>query len=254
MLPNGHADIQTLLCELNELHANTYRWIYRPGSTNLEDLKAFLPLARAQNIRVWVNVNPPSERPKDIPTERLRADYEEWAADLARLSLTETNLIAWSIDDFVWNLKFFTPEYLEKVLAAARAVNPKFAFASCCYFKGVTPEFVKKHGAMCDGIIFPYRDESGGANLQSAAHVASEVEALRKLLGPRCAIVVSIYSTRHSKLGDSTPEYVQEVLQAARPCADSVSIYCHPRKSSAPAKYVAVQDAFAAWPAASAAK
>ena len=248
-LPDGRVAVEQLVAELVELHANTYRWVSHPGETNLQDLKKFLPLARAQKIRVWVTVNPPSERqPKDSrPLEQRLAEYKQWAVDFARLSLVETNFVAWSIDDFVWNLKFFTPEATRKIVTAAREVNPRLAFLPCCYFKGATAAFVKNYGPCCDGIMFPYRDESGGANLTNSAHVESEVKALREKFGPSCPVIVGVYASRHSKLGVSTPAYVEQVMQAARRCADGVSVYRHPNQASDPAKHEIVERLFAAW-------
>jgi hypothetical protein len=248
-LEDGRVDVERLVAELVELHANTYRWVFRPGETNLQDFRKFLPLARAHKVRAWVTVNPPSERqPKDNrPLERRLAEYEQWGSDFARLSLVETNFVAWSIDDFVWNLKFFTPEATRKIVAAARQVNPRFAFLPCCYFKAATAGFVKKYGPLCDGVILPYRDESGGANLTNSAHVEAEVKSLREKFGPSCPIIVGVYASRHSKLGVSAPDYVERVMRAARPCADGVSVYRHPNRASDPEKYEIVKRLYTDW-------
>ena len=245
-LADGHVDVQSLVDQLVDLHANTYRWVFRPDTNNLEDFSRFLPLARAHHIRAWVTVNPPSERhPKDTrPLQERLAEYRNWAVDLARLALLQTNFVAWSIDDFVWNLKFFTPEATREIVTAARRVNPRLAFVPCCYFKGAKPAFVKNYGPLCDGIMFPYRDESGGANLTNATHVELEVKALREKFGPACPIIVGVYASRHSRLGSSTPSYVEEVLRAALACADGVSVYRHPNKARDPEKYEIVRQLY----------
>jgi hypothetical protein len=250
-LADGRVAVERLAAQLVDLHANTYRWVSRPGETNLQDFRKFLPLARAHKIRVWVTLNPPSERePQDSrPLEQRLAEYEQWGADFARLSLVETNFVAWSIDDFVWNLKFFTPEATRKIVMAARQVNPRFAFLPCCYFKAATAGFVKNYGPLCDGVIFPYRDESGGANLTNSTHVASEVKALREKFGPARPIIVGVYASRHSKLGVSTPDYVEQVLRAAWPCADGISVYRHPNKATDPEKHEIVKRLFTGWSA-----
>ena len=249
-LEDKRVDVERLVAELVGLHANTYRFVVHPGETGLEDLKKFLPLARAHNLRVWVNVNPPSERrpkPDPRPLDQRLAEYQQWAADFARLSLVETNLVAWSIDDFVWNLKFFTPEATKGIVMVARQINPKLAFLPCCYFKGATAEFAKNYGPLCDGIMFPYRDESGGANLTNSVHVESEVKAMREKFGASCPVIVGVYASRHSSLGASTPEYVERVMRAAQPCADGVSVYTHPKRASNPEKYEIVKRLFTAW-------
>jgi hypothetical protein len=249
---DGRVDVERLVAELVELHANTYRWVSRPDETNRQDFRKFLPLARAHQIRAWVTVNPPSERqPKDIrPLEQRLAEYEQWGVDFARLSLVETNFVAWSIDDFVWNLKFFTPEATRKIVTAARQVNPRFAFLPCCYYKAATARFAKDYGPVCDGVMFPYRDESGGANFTNSTHVAAEVKAMREKFGPACPIIVGVFGSRHSKLGVSAPEYVERVMRAAHPCADGISIYRHPNKTTDPEKHEIVKRLYTEWSAA----
>ena len=251
-LTDGRVDVERLVAELVELHANTYRWVSRPDETNRQDFRRFLPLARSHGIRAWVTVNPPSERqPKDTrPLEQRLAEYEQWGVDFARLSLVETNFVAWSIDDFVWNLKFFTPEATRKIVTAAREVNPRFAFLPCCYYKAATARFAKDYGPLCDGVMFPYRDESGGANFTNSAHVASEVKAMREKFGPACPIIVGVFGSRHSKLGVSAPEYVERVMRAAHPCADGVSIYRHPNKATDSEKHEIVKRLYTEWSAA----
>ena len=242
-LPSGQVDSERLVAELGALRANTYRWVFHPGTNDLEDFERFLPLARAHGIKAWVTVNPPSERrPKDTrPLEQRLAEYEHWAVDFARLSLRQTNFVAWGIDDFVWNLKFFTPEATRKIVTAARLTNPRFAFVPVCYFKAVTAGFAKSYGPCCDGVMFPYRDESGGANLTNSTHVEVEVKAMRENFGPACPIIVGVYASPHSKLGASTPAYVEQVLRAALKCGDGVSVYRHPNASLQPEKHEIVK-------------
>ena len=248
-LENKRVDVERLVAELLALHANTYRWVFVPGETNVQDFKKFLPLARAQNLRVWVTVNPPSERARNDtrPLDQRLAEYQQWAADFARLSLLETNFVAWSIDDFVWNLKFFTPEATKAIVMAAREINPKLCFLPCCYYKAATPEFAKNYGPLCDGIMFPYRDESGGANFTNSVHLESEIKVLRERFGPSCPIIVGVFASRHSKLGISAPDYVERVMRAAQPCADGVSVYRHPNRTADPEKYEIVKRLFTAW-------
>lgn len=221
-------DLPRLLEELGQLKANNYNWLMGKP-TDWEDLHTFLPLAKKHGIRVWVTVLPPSE---SVPhsgrySEPFRLDYQKWAAELAALSARESALVAWSIDDFVHNLKKFTPDEMLKIIAAQRAQNPNFAFAPCVYYKQGTPEFAAKYREFLDGILFPYRSESKKAGLSDPSQVAGEVQTLRERFGKDFPIVVDIYATRHSKYGPSSLAYVEEVLKLAQPAADGVHIYRH---------------------------
>lgn len=246
-LPDGNIDPKRLIAELKDLHANTYHWLAWGKTSDLEAFKKFLPLARQAGIRVWITLVPPSESPplaRDF-SEPYRLDCEKWAVELARLSLKEPELVAWSIDDFVHNLSLFTPDYLKKLLTAARAVNPRLAFVPCAYFEQVTPAFAYTYGPLIDGILFPYRDESVVANLGDAGNAAAEINSLRSLFAPGFPVFLDVYATAHSSLGDSSPEYVREVLAAGRESADGVMIYCHQDPRKFPEKYRVIREAFA---------
>jgi len=244
---DGRVDGERLLAELTELSANTYNWLVWHQPTDWDDLQRFLPLARSRNLRVWVTLVPPSESPPKTKaySEPFRLDYERWAQEIARLALAEPALVAWSIDDFAHNLAFYTPEKLRAMLDGARRLNPRLTFVPCLYFRQVTPAFAARYGDLLDGILFPYRNESVKADLTDPGQVASELARLRQLLPPGLPVVVDVYATRHSRLGDSTPDYVATVLAAARAAADGVMVYCHQNPKSQAAKYAVVRRAFA---------
>ncbi len=244
---DGRVDQSRLLQELAELGANTYNWLVWHQATDWDDLQRFLPRARAQNLRVWVTLVPPSESPPRTKTfsEPYRLDYERWAQEIARLSLAEPNLVAWSIDDFAHNLSVYTPAKLRLLLEGARRLNPRLAFVPCVYFRQITPAFAASHGGLLDGVLFPYRNESVKANLTDPGQVAAEVARVRQLFPPGLPVIVDVYATRHSSLGDSTPEYVAAVLAAGRAAADGVMVYCHQNPKNQAAKHAIIRRAFA---------
>ncbi len=244
------ADLPRLLRELAELGANTYNFLVWHEATDWEDLRAFLPLAHAQGLRVWVTLVPPTESPPKTKaySEPYRTDYVRWAGEIARLSVTEPALVAWSIDDFAHNLGTYTPATMRAMLTAARAVNPRLAFVPCLYFRQLTPQFAAAYGELIDGVLFPYRNESVKANLTDAGQVAAEVARVRALFRPGLPVIIDVYATRHSTLGDSTPDYVAHVLASGRACADGVMVYCHQSPTAQPEKYAAIRRIFAAPP------
>lgn len=243
-------DVPRLLAELADLGANTYNWLIWHEPTDWEDLQRFLPLARRQGLRVWVTLVPPSESPPRAKwfSEPFRLDYERWGRELAGLSLAEPALVAWSIDDFAHNLKEFTPARLAAILDGARRVAPGLAFAPCVYFRQINSAFAERYGALLDGILFPYRNESVKANLTDPGQVAAEVARVRALFRPGLPVVIDVYASRHSSLGDSTPDYVAAVLHAGRAVADGVMVYCHQNPKTQAAKYAVIRRAFASAP------
>jgi len=251
-LSNKHVDVETLLAELTELKANSYNWLIWHGKDDWADLKVFLPLARRHHINVWVTIVPPSESP---PHESnfsgpFRLDYERWAAEIGKLSRKEPNLVAWSIDDFCENHKFFTPDKMRSIIAQAKQANPKLAFIPCCYYRDITPAFAQNYGGFCQGILFPYGAESVGLNLTSASELGPEIKKIRSVMGESMPVIVDVYATPlyHYVNGSSTA-YVEQVMTESRRFADGALVYCHQGKKSSPDKFHVIGRTFAQWSA-----
>jgi len=245
-------DVDRLIAQLVELHANTYSFCIHSYATDWDDLKLILPRAREKGIRIWASLVPPSESPPRTKkySEPFRLDYQGWAMVFANLSLQETNLVAWSIDDFTHNLKQpYTPEYVRTMLDASHQINPKLAFVPCCYFPAITPAFATNYCPLIDGILFPYRHESDKANLKDPSLVEPELKRIKALVGPAFPVVLDIYATAHSRLGPTTPEYVEQAMIAGKRADDGVMIYCHQDPEKNPEKYGIIKRLFAGWAA-----
>ena len=243
---DGTVDITTLISQLKELHANTYNWLIWGDHSELSECEKFLAVARKAKINVWITLVPPSESPpfaKDY-SEPYKLNYQQWAVEIAKLSLLHKNLVAWSIDDFVHNLQLFTPQYVKQFQDSAKLINPRLAFIPCSYYAKITPLFAKKYGAIIDGILFPYRNESVKADLKDPGQVSVEIHALRNLFPKGFPIFLDVYASAHSSLGASTTEYVQEVIKSGLLSADGVLIYCHQDPVKNAEKYQVIKKQF----------
>lgn len=246
---NGRADLDKLLEQLKDLNANTYNWLIWQNENDWDDLKLFLPMALKNKIAVWVTAVPPSEsRPKTKwNSEPFGLDYIKWSEEIAKLSKDYPNLVAFSIDDFVHNLAFYTPEYVGKMVNKIDAINPSLQFIPCCYYRQITVDFAQKYTPMLDGVLFPYRAESEGANLKNAGLVDREIANLRNIFKgfkKQMPIYIDVYLTAHSSLGATTPFYVQEVIRSGKEYADGVLIYTHPDPVKDSEKYQIVKAEF----------
>src|ERR1051325_1615086 len=247
---DGRVDVDRLISELLEVHANTYSFCIHSAATDWDDLKLILPAAAAKGIRVWGSVVPPSESPPrtKLYAEPFRLDYMRWATEFAKLSLEHTNLVAWSIDDFTHNLKQpYTPAYVKQMQDAAHAINPRLAFVPCCYFPAINASFATNYVPLLDGILFPYRHESAGANLKDASLVESELRKLKAICGTNFPVILDIYASAHSRLGATTPEYLDEAMQGGHRAADGVMIYRHQDPKADAVKFEIVKRSFGAW-------
>ncbi len=155
---DGRVDIEAMVRRLEELHVTSYYWLLWHATSDWDDLKLFLPRAAEARIEVWVYLVPPSEGPQGgyPASEPFKLDYVRWAEEIARLSFQQTNLTGWVIDDFYANRKFFTPDYVRKMQARARQINPRLAFLPLMYFPEITAEFVNNYQAIIDGVVVAY--------------------------------------------------------------------------------------------------
>lgn len=247
--PNGRVDVERLINELVTIKARTYNFLVWRAANDWEDLQLFLPRAREHHIQVWVTLVPPSESPPHSQkySEPFRLDYQRWAVEIAKLSLREPSLIAWSLDDFSYSASLFTPQYVGQMIQSARAINPQLAFIPCLYFGHITPALAEKYRPYVDGILFPYRHEMGKRNASEWDTLEAEVAVIKQRFGAELPVFVDVYATKHSQMKDSTPEYVDQVMRIARRCADGVLIYCHQYESTSPEKYRVVKALFNQW-------
>ena len=231
-LSNGRVDNIKLIKQLQELNANEYSWWIWRVESDWEDLLEFLPLAQKENIKVWVSLAAPAQiAPKTKwKLHPYGGDYIKWAEEIAMLSLVYPNLSTLTIDDFTHDLGIFTPKYVGKMIDKFDKINPDLRFIPCSYYPRITQDFANKYSSLIDGVLFPYRAESEGANLQNPNLVINEIEHVRSLfkeVKEDILVYLDVYSTAHSKLGATTPDYVRTVIKDGGKYADGVHIYTH---------------------------
>ena len=128
---------------------------------------------------------------------------------------------------------------------AAHAYNPHLGFVPVTYFPRITARFAQDYGNVLDGCLFYYRHESAGANLTDPSLCADEIATVRDIMGPDMPIILGFYATAHSSLGDTTPEYVEEVMRCGHKHADGIMVYTH-QKPGTP-MYRIIKRLFSRW-------
>jgi len=221
-----HLDTAATITRLKELHVNTYFYMLSRmvawEDFNLE----FLPAAAAAGIDVVVYVLPPSEtKPEYLP---FGHDYVRLAEEIARLSLKYSNLRGMAVDDFGDNASFgppaergatakpklFTPEYVARVRAAARRLNPAFRFYPLLYWSQIqAPALIEAFAPAIDGVIFAYRDEPA-CNTSRADSLREQLSYAEDLLAARGkSLILMAYCWELVSVQVSpTPDYVSQVL------------------------------------------
>jgi hypothetical protein len=242
-------DMERLLNELTELQVNTYCFLIWHYAVDWVELQRFLPEARKRGINVWVYLTPPSEQPPAMTSygysEPFRKDYLRWAREIARLSLEEPNLVAWSIDDFAVsdNLQLFTPDYMRRVVESARRINPKLAFLPCVYNMAEDGKNLKPYAGLFDGILLCHniQDESRPM-AEHRAHMERNIRQCREMFGRSCP-VISFQFVMFWSMSDPSPDYTRNLLRLSRELADGCLAYLHPNPDAR--NRAAIQETFA---------
>jgi hypothetical protein len=216
--------------QIRTAHMTMYDFLIWHAPTDWEDLQAFLPLAKANGITVWVTLCPPSEQGGDFPhSEPYRLDYVRWADEIGTLAEKYDNLAALVIDDF-WstpNHSLFTPAYIAAVVATLRKHDPKVAFLPTIYWDTVgDADWIERYGLLIDGIVFPY------CEYVTADGLEAQLAACRGWIGPERFLLVNVYAAG-SGGGDALPRtaaYVRKALTVSREHSDGIRIYCLPKE------------------------
>src|SRR3954471_10189541 len=136
-------DVPKTIDALSKLGVNTYYYLIWQNEHDWDDFPEFLDAAEAKNIEVWAYVVPWSETPPHKAngwgfSEPFKNDYVRWASEVAKLSLKHSNLVGYVIDDFYDNTEqddHFTPNYIRRMTAGAKKINPKIRFYPLMYFQ-----------------------------------------------------------------------------------------------------------------------
>jgi lysophospholipase L1-like esterase len=189
---NRRVDAAATLDRVAGLHANTY-FVLIHSVSDWERLKnEFLPAAVTRGLDIWTYFVPPSECPDSckLPFDK---DYIRIAAGVAELSLKYPNLKGLAIDDFMDNTKLYTPEYVGRMRAAGRAINPKFQFLPLLYWRSMTSAVLDQYDTVIDGVIFAYRDEPT-VNTHRAASLRTQLTQAETMLQTRGkSLILMIY-------------------------------------------------------------
>ncbi len=234
MDPEPRMDIDRLIKELVDLRVNTYCFLIWHHAVDWVELHRFLPEARKHGIDVWVYLTPPTENPPRYNgygySEPFRTDFHRWARELARLSLEEPNLKAWSIDDFAVsdNLKLFTPDHIRRMVSESRKINPKLAFLPCIYNMKEDGKSLKAYKDLFDGVLLCHniQDETKPMT-EHDAHMQQNVRLCKEYLGSSCP-VISFQFVMFWNKSDPSPAHTRNLLMLTRKHADGCLAYLHP--------------------------
>lgn len=225
----GPVDVDLLVSRLRELGVTVYYWLIWHAPTDWEDLKKFLPLAAAANIRVWVYLAPKTEPP---PSQPFGLDFERWGKEIATLSLTHLNLTGWVIDDF--RDGDISPDTVQKMQWAAKQINFQLGFFPLLYDRNLDEEWLRQYLGLIDGAIvaFPGQHSENATNPLKAIEDARELLMTSGLNVPMVVMMPGNLGNFHDRYGDpATPEklieHIRVTIDATKPTTKWETGMCH---------------------------
>lgn len=246
----GRVDSPTLIQRLKSLGVNTYAYLIWHSPNDWDDLcESFMPLAQKENIDIIVYLVPPSEPPSPKPYEY---DYVKWAQAIGELSKKYPRLIGVAIDDFNYNINFFTPSYLREIKNTLTNLNPDLKLFTVSYYRDITDSFLSRYRDIIDGIIFPFRNEPK-VDTVTISTLDPQVRSVRATLGDDLLLIIMIYASKLSSapippdanylrgtIGSSV-ELIKEGI------ADGVITYCLPKASEEDERFKVVKEIFSSF-------
>lgn len=205
-------DIEATLDALEEANVNSYAYIisgmahYGDGKTGpLEitqsqwaHLPDFMSAAQERNIDVYVWLMSPSLSPLNAKVPRPEQqpglapfgwDYVQWADEIAALTKDHPNLGGLLLDDFNSNTVHehspyqvaFTPQLVADMASAAKAHDGNFKLYGIVYQNALQTSSMYRN--ILDGLVFPYRAETGTPGTRDASKARAEGEVFGDVAG-----------------------------------------------------------------------
>lgn len=208
-----HIDTPKSIARLKAMHANNYNYLIWNSPSDWDDLRnELLPAAQKAGINVWAYLAPPPEsrQKKSFP---YQTDYVKWAEELAKLSLRYPALQAWVMDDFTFDQKFFTPEYVSKLQSTAHAINPNLRFFPVLQLTALTDTWMKNYGTVIDGVVAPFINLPYLETQRTTLFDEQVTKAAAALRPSGKPLYLLPYVGRHLRSPlEPSPEYVKEIM------------------------------------------
>ena len=239
----GKPRLKEMISRLVDLGVNCYSYLIDAHSKEeLAALPHFCDLASKARIEVWVVLVPPTEEPKPargnhdgIRYPPYGLDYLKWARDISVISKKHSNLTLLMIDDFLYNLKCFTPQYVAKIHKILDRENKRLLLGLTIYANqlGRTKE-INRYEPYADAVEWGYQHKS---NLSpdygiSAQSLPAEISEFWKVF-PHRILIPCIYFTPHSSWSrKATSAYLKEAMTLAYNDAGVALIFRTPERGT----------------------
>lgn len=240
----GKPKIREMISRLEDLGVNCYSYLIDDHSASeLRSLPQFCRIASKAGIEVWVVLVPPTEEPGLHPSSKSGVryppyglDYLRWAKAIGEISRRHRNLTLLMIDDFLYNVDYFTPAYVKKLYGILKRENRKLLFGVTIYEDQLNRgKEIEQYLPYIGAVEWGYQHK---ARLfpnygKSAASLPENISEFSKMF-PNALLIPCLYFTPHSSWSrKATPSYLEEATATAYKQAGNVLVFRTPFKGTA---------------------
>ena len=235
----GSVDVDATIDRLKNLGVNCYAYLIASHSqAELAALPEFCSKAAQEGLEVWVFIAPPTEAPinagkdiKEIKYPPFDMDYLKWAEAIAKISAEHPNLTLWMIDDYDYNLNFFTVDYTREIYETVKKINPKLLFGVCVYYASIKNFVDRGYLPYFDAVVWGYQDNFTAypdCGI-SAKSLPLEIKDYYNICTNKI-LIPCIYFTAHSSWPQDRPTraYLEETIKISYEQTGMVWVYTTP--------------------------
>ena len=227
-LPNGRVDLKAISTAVRSARLDGYDYMIWHQPQDWEESIRFADLLDSLKLTTWFTLAPPTEQhpPHGRATLPFATDFVSWQRFFSALARNHPHVQALVIDDFDYNLLFFTDSLLTQMKTVRDSALGRPRLLAIIYKRTVRnfSSWWPRYGKYLDGVIYAYE------NYDSPDSLSNMLVTLRRALPASAILGVNIYVLGGPRAPTfrRTPQYVRTTIAISDSLADAVRLYCLP--------------------------
>ena len=227
-LQGGRVDLKAISAAVQTARLDGYDYMIWHQPQDWEESIRLADMLDSLNLRAWFTLAPPTEQqpPQGHPTLPFATDFVSWQRFFSALAQHHRQVQALVIDDFDYNLPFFTDSLLHQLKTVRDSALGRPLLLAVIYKRTVNnfPSWWPRYAKYLDGVMYAYE------NYDSPDSLSKMLVTLRRVLPASAILAVNIYVLGGPRARNlrRTPLYVRKTIAISDSLADAVRLYCLP--------------------------
>jgi len=221
-------DLKVISAALQTARLDGYDYMIWHQPQDWEEGIRIADLLDSLNLTAWFTLAPPTEQqpPHGHATLPFATDFVSWQRFFSALARDHRHVQALVIDDFDYNLLFFTDSLLSQMKTVRDSALGRPLLLAIIYKRTVRnfSSWWPRYGRYLDGVVYAYE------NYDSPDSLFNMLVTLRRVLPASAILGVNIYVLGGPRAPNfrRTPQYIRKTIAISDSLADAVRLYCLP--------------------------